>query len=368
MRYCRLLIPLLLATLPLVAGAEPFAAQDALAGRGLELPGRGPRWQAGVHVHVSAARSILRRVVQQQVDAYVQQHPESAGYQDYAGDARAQQVRQLVAKGDLTAIKQALKDNLGQYKPLQPKDVQAIDAIDQDDVRMLDAWFQVQDSSASAMVVATEPYLAWTGDQVRLSARLPVATQSQGGSSTLRSGNLGLDLQTGAATAGLGANLGLSLWLPTASERTATPLRSDLLSSPGLGGRWLGVQPHVAAGWDLGRLECIARADLTLLAPVASPAPAMRYATVGAAMVLDLRHVALAAEADRLIDLGGGAAVDRVWLLGLAARARLGPVRLGLGARLPVAPGDDAAFGGLAGAWARRFADLQVALDLGVAW
>jgi hypothetical protein len=368
----RRILPFLLTLLALAAQAVPFDAQDVLSGRGLDLPGQGPHWQAGVDVHVSAARAVLRRIVQKQVDAYVQQYPQASGYQAYAADPRVQKVRDLVTQGDLPALKTALKSALGQQGTLKAKDVAAIDAISRDDVHMLDAWFQVQDAQASALLVTTEPYLAWSAEHVRLAARLPVALQNVAGSSTMRAGNLGLDAQFGSAMTEQGptsgATLGLTLWLPTASEGTPLFLRSDRLATPGLGGRFVGVQPHATMGIDLGWLEWIVRGDLALLAPVGGGAAATRYATLGSALVLDLGRMALAAEVDRLVDLGGAADLDRVWLAGVRARVKLGPVRVGLGAQMPFAPGDDVAFGGLGGTWAQRLADLRIGMHIGGVW
>lgn len=366
------LLTLLLCTLPFAAHAEPFDAQDVLEGRGLDLPGAGPRWQAGVTVHVSAARAVLRQVVQKQVDAYVRQYPQASGYQAYVADPRVQQVRALVTQGDLPKLKQALKTALAQQGTLKPKDTAAIDAISQDDVHMLDAWFQVQDTQASALQVTTEPYLALRTDHVRLAARLPVATQTVAGVTSVRAGNLGLDAQFGGVVAQQGptsgATLGMTLWLPTASEGSPLSLRSDRLATPGLAGRFVGLQPHAALGVDLGWLEWLVRGDVALLQPVGSTAVTTRFATLGSALVLDTGPFALAAEVDRLLDLGGAPDLDRVWLLGVRARFRLGPARLGLGAQLPISPGDDTAFGGIGGAWAQRLADLRVGLDLGARW
>lgn len=110
------------------------------------------------------------------------------------------------------------------------------------------------------------------------------------------------------------------------------------------------------------------RGELALLAPVGTSSDSVRRATLGAALLFDLGALALAFEADHALDLGPATALDGVWLLGATARAKFGPVRMGTGVRVPFAPGDDKAFGGIGAPWAQRAADLGVVVDIGLGW
>jgi len=354
--------------LPAPALAEPFAGQHVLAGRGLELPNAERQWQVQMHTQVTAARAILRRAVQTQVDTFVRAHPEAADYERYLTDPRAMRALELLDGGDLDAIKRELRTALADNGTLGPDAERVIAGIRPEDVRTLDAWLEIRNSERASVVVSVEPSLAWTSRHVRLAARLPVAWQHVNGNSTFRHGNLGLDARTGMhGSSTVAGSLGLTLWLPTASRGQGEPRRAALLSTAGLGGRWLGVAPHTQVGLDLGWFELIGRGELTLLASAQGGAP-LRQGLLGTAMVLDLPGIALAVEADRLHDLGGAAAADGVWLLGAAVRAQPGKVRLALGARMPIAPDDAEAFAGIGGPWAQPLADLGVTLDIGAAW
>jgi len=330
---------------------RPFEDCDLFTGHSLRQSSKDRKVAAGVNVHVApvpfVARKALKSVVAQTKSVY----PEGEALVSVLEKADAAKVAELANKNDVAGTKAQLRADLHKagVTPTaeQNKAIDNISASNIKDVAAIAAIAKGGGKDDEVMVFGIEPWAEYNFGTYDVTASLPLAGLSSPDGSSFAVGNLTLDGRAGSrrSLGAAGAYLpfaigwtgGLSLYLPTGSSDANKVALSNALALPRYLHEYATVQPYGIFGAEALIFSMMIRLEYTHMQALRGDPKfsTVGYLNWGASLVIRAWFVDVVSELDGLAEAYNAPAMNDIYAT-FGARLNVGPVRLGMGARMPV--------------------------------
>jgi hypothetical protein len=346
------LLALAVLLLPVSAHARrPFEDTDLFTGHAVRQSSKDRKVAVGVNIHTAPVPYVARKALEQVVAQAKDKYPQAGDLVEVLKRADVAKVNDLAQSGNIEAVKTALRDGL-QQAGVTPTAQQsaAIDAINAQNISQVALITQIavgRGSNDEALSLGIEPWAEYNFGTYDLTAALPIAAFRSEGVTDFALGNLQLDLRAGsrrsAGMAGaylplaIGWTAGLSLYAPTGTEAANKVALGNPLALPKYLHQYLTVQPYAIFAAEASILAVMLRMEYSHMAAVRGTPQhsSVGYLNWGASAVLRALVVDIVGELDGLVELYNAPAMNDIY--GTAGlRLNVGPVRLGLGARMPL--------------------------------
>ncbi len=340
----------LLAALPAQA-RRPFENTDLFTGHSIRQSSKDRRLAAGVNLHAAPVPYVARKALTQAVSAAKSVYPDAEAMVSVLEKSDSAKVHALAAAKNVDGTKKQLRDDM-KKAGVTPTAAQtkAIDNISASNIEQVEAISAVAmgQGSDGAFVFGLEPWAEYNFGTWDVTAALPVAGFTSSDGSKFSVGNLNLDVRAGSRKSLIGAGGlylplaigwtgGLSLYLPTGTSDANQVALSNVLVLPKYLHEYMSIQPYGIFGAEALIFSAQLRLEYThMLALRGNPAfDNVGYLNWAASLVTRAWIVDLVAEFDGLKEVYNAPAMNDIFAT-LGGRVGLGPVRLGLGARLPI--------------------------------
>ncbi len=358
----RLALGLVVAGLLVPAAAmarRPFTDADLFTGHAIRQSSKDRKIAAGVNVHTAPVPYVGRKALKGLTGGMSLTYPEAPAMGDVLQLVDAGAVEALAKKGDAAATKAKINADL-KAAGVTPTDAQkkAIDGIDASklgDIEKIAGLVDATDSpNNSALVFGLEPWFEYNFGTYDLTGSVPVGIFVSDDGTEFTLGNLNLDFRAGSrwspGVAGaylpvsIGWTGGVSLYLPTGTEVGNRVALSNPLAFPKYLHEYATIQPYGIFGVEAAFLSLLLRLEYSHMQAVrGSPVyDQVGYLGWGVSAILRVVVFDFVAELDGLKEIYDAPAMNDIYLT-LGGRLNVGPVRLGLGARMPISNHDDAA-------------------------
>lgn len=355
-----LLAAALVCTLAAPAWARrPFTDTDLFTGHSIRQSSKDRKIAAGMNIHTAPVPFIGRKALQGFVGGMSLTYPEASTMGDVLQQVDAGAVEALAKAGNADGAKAKIKADLAAAK-VTPTDAQlkAIDGINSSnlpDVEKIAAFVDATDSpNNTALVFGFEPWFEYNFGSYDLTAALPVGVFVSDDGNDFALGNLGLDFRygsrwsPGAAGAYLPVSIGwtggVNLYLPTGTSAANRVALSNPLAFPKYLHEYATIQPYAIFGVEAAFVSLLLRVEYSHMQALrGSPTfDKVGYLGWGASLIGRIVIFDLVAELDGLKELYDAPAMNDIYLT-LGGRLNVGPVRMGLGARMPITQHDASA-------------------------
>lgn len=340
-------------------GGEPFTRAKPLVGRAVKPPAVRPI-AVGARLRVAPLLAEAKQVMRD----YAALHPSARAVMDLAP---------RISLELLQSVSDELFGSLWLGQPgLTPSQREALESIDFIASREpVEAVTVLAHDGEPLAPFTIEAWATWTGEDVELTALLPLVVLALDTDATAALGNLTLDARVGHLfDPGLALALtwGAELSLPTASARSGAA--AQRLATGRLVPGVVGFTPYVLGALEAGVLTLQVGLSLPLVAPGGSGAPPDTTVAFGyeAAVILTPdASLSVVLEAVGQVTASGPLALDaHVAALGL--EAHFGPVHPSFGLEIPLGSAPLPEVGGSFGALYRRWVDLAVTAGIEARW
>jgi len=325
---------------PAYAG-RPFEDTDLFSGHTLRPSSKDRKLAAGVNLHAAPMPYVARKALNVAADKVSSQYPGAKQLVDVLQHTDAAKIQQLAHSGSADAVRSQINADLKKNGFTPNADQQkAIDSISDSNVAAVADIATIAATPKNALVFGVEPWFEYNFGTYDLTAYLPLAGFQSPDGTELELGNVNFDFRAGSRkgyTAAFGYTGGLSLYLPSGSKRANQVALSNILVMPKYLHEYMTVQPYGIIGGELSILSMMARLEYTHMQAVRDNPlySSVGYLNWGGSAVLHLWIVELVGEFDGLVDLYNAPAMKDM-LVTVGGRLHAGPVRLGLGARMPI--------------------------------
>ena len=332
----------LLAAVPAHAD-RPFQDADLFSGHSLRQSSKDRKIAAGVNMHVAPVRFVARKALDAATDKVAGKYP---GAKDLVAVLKqtndAAKINELATAGKVQEVKDQINADLKANNVSPTAEQQkAIDSIAPDNVAAVADLASVVATPNDGIAFGIEPWFEYNFGTYDLTAYVPLAAfSSPKDGMSLEMGNVNLDFRAGSRlgyTAAIGWTGGLSLYLPTGTEKANQIALSNVLVLPKYLHEYMSIQPYGIFGVQLAILTLMARAEFTHMQAVRDNPlnTSVGYGNWGASAVLRAVFIDFVAELDGLVNLYNAPGMTDI-LATAGARGHLGPVRLGVAARMPI--------------------------------
>lgn len=361
-KVARVALGLVLAGLMVPATAmarRPFTDTDLFTGHAIRQSSKDRKIAAGINVHTAPVAYVGRKALTGLTGGMSLTYPEAPTMGDVLQLVDAGAVEELAKKGDVAATKAKINADL-KAAGISPTDAQkkAIDGIEASklgDIEKIAGLVDATDSpNNSALVFGLEPWFEYNFGTYDLTASVPVGLFVSDDGNEFAFGNVNLDLRAGSrwSPGAAGAYLpisigwtgGVSLYLPTGTEVGNRVALSNPLAFPKYLHEYATIQPYGIFGLEAAFLSVLLRLEYSHMQAVrGKPAyDQVGYLGWGVSTILRIVVFDFVAELDGLKEVYDAPAMNDIYLT-LGGRLNVGPVRMGLGARMPITKHDGAA-------------------------
>lgn len=342
----------LLIALPAQA-RRPFEDSDLFTGHSIRQSSKDRKLAFGMNVHAAPIPFVARKALDSAVNGAKQ-----AGYADAESlvsvlrKSDATKVHELAAAGNVDGVKAQLKSDLKKAGVTPTADqTKAIDGISKDNIDQVSAISLVciggTSGDDSAFVFGLEPWAEYNFGTYDLTGALPLAGIKNSDGTNFAVGNLSLDLRAGsrrsAGAAGIylplaiGWTGGLNLYLPTGSADANKVALSNVLALPKYLHEYATVQPYGIFAAEASIIAFMLRLEFSHMQAMRGNPQYSKvgYLNWGASTVIRAFIFDLVGELDGLVEMYNAPAMNDIYGT-FGGRLNVGPVRLGLGARMPL--------------------------------
>jgi hypothetical protein len=321
---------------------RPFRDVDLFSGHSLRQSSKDRKIAAGVNMHFAPVPFVAAKALSQAADKVSAQYPDATQMVSVLKVANATRVHDLAVAQNVDGTKAQIQADFKSAGVTPTADQQkAIDNISASNIGSLADIAQVAATPSDALAFGIEPWFEYNFGTYDLTAYVPMAAfySSKEGSS-LELGNINLDFRAGSRkgyTAAVGWTGGLSLYLPTGTEKANVLALSNALVLPKYLHEYVSVQPYGIVGGQLSILTLMVRAELTgMFAVRDNPLySTVMYGNWGVSSVIRAVILDLVAEVDGLVNLYNAPGMQDIFATA-GMRFHAGPVRFGAAARLPI--------------------------------
>ena len=330
---------------------RPFEDTDLFTGHSIRQSSKDRKIAAGINIHAAPVPFVARKALKDVVSATKSVYPDGEALLSVLEKSDAGKVNTLAVAKNVDGTKKQLRDDL-KAANVTPTATQtkAIDNISASNIEQVEAITAVAmgQGSDGAFVFGLEPWAEYNAGLWDITAALPVAGFRSADGSSFSIGNLNVDARVGSRKSRIGAGGlylplaigwtgGLSLYLPTGTQEANRVALSNVLVLPKYLHEYLTVQPYGIFGAEALIFAVQLRLEYThMLAVRGNPAfDNVGYLNWAASLVTRAWLVDLVAEFDGLKEAYNAPAMNDIFAT-LGGRLSLGPVRLGMAARMPI--------------------------------
>lgn len=335
---------LALAGVSVVSGAawaeRPFQNVDLFSGHSLRQSSKDRKVAAGVNLHMAPVPFLARKALDTVSDKVTGQYPGAKSLIEVLKSTDAAKVNELARSGAVDETKARILSDL-KTAGVTPTAEQskAIDSINSGNIGSVAEIAEVVATPSSALAFGLEPWFEYNFGTYDLTAYVPMAVFS-GDNGSVEFGNINVDFRAGSRagyTAAIGWTGGVSLYLPTGTEKANLIALSNVLVLPKYLHEYASIQPYGIFGTQISILALMARLEYTHMEAVrGNPFYShVGYLNWGASAVVRAVVVDVVAELDGLVNLYNAPGMADI-LATAGLRFHLGPVRLGMAARMPI--------------------------------
>ncbi len=323
-------------------GPRPFRDVDLFSGHSLRQSSKDRKIAAGVNLHFAPVPFVAAKALNQAAEKVSATYPDATQMVSVLKVANATRVHDLAVAQNVDGTKAQIQADFKAAGVTPTADQQrAIDNINANNIGSLADIAQVAATPSDALAFGIEPWFEYNFGTYDLTAYVPMAAfySSKEGNS-LELGNINLDFRAGSRkgyTAAVGWTGGLSLYLPTGTEKANVLALSNALVLPKYLHEYVSVQPYGIIGGQLSFLTLMLRAEVTgMFAVRDNPLySTVVYANWGVSSVIRAVILDLVAEVDGLVNLYNAPGMQDIFATA-GARFHAGPVRFGAAARMPI--------------------------------
>ncbi len=332
-----------LGLLPSLAQASrPFDDTDLFSGHALRQSSKDRKIAFGINAHAAPIPFVAAKALDKATEQASAKLPGASDMIGVLKNADPQHAKDLADAGNISGLQQYLKDAAAAHHvTLSAAQLKAINGINARNVSSVADIAQVAGQPSNAFAFGLEPWAEYNFGTYDLTAYVPLAGFRSDDGTTMQLGNINLDFRAGSRR-GMGIARyawtgGLSLYLPTGSKDANVLALSNILVLPKYLHEYLTVQPYAIGGFELGILSLMGRLEYTHMQAVRDNPfySSVDYLNWGASGVLHLVILDFVGEIDGLTQVHNAPAMrDILGTVGL--RIHVGPVRMGVGARMPL--------------------------------
>ncbi len=331
-----------LSALPIFADeARPFRDVDLFSGHSLRQSSKDRKVAAGVNLHIAPVPLVAAKALDQVADKVSAQYPDAKNLIAVLKNVNASRVHDLAVAQNVDQTKAQINGDLKSAGVTPTPDQQkAIDNISPGNIQSVADIAQVAATPSNAVAFGLEPWFEYNFGTYDLTAYLPLAAFYSSENSSLELGNLNFDFRAGSRTgytAALGWTGGVSLYLPTGTQKANVLALSNALVLPKYLHEYLSIQPYGIIGGQLSIFTLMLRAEFTHMQAVRDNPlySAVGYGNWGVSTVVRAVILDVVGELDGLVNLYNAPAMQDIFATA-GLRFHAGPVRLGVAARLPI--------------------------------
>ena len=333
---------LMLTTLvPLPAWADrPFENVDLFSGHSLRQSSKDRKVAAGVNLHAAPVPFVARKALDQVADKVSAQYPGAKQLIEVMKSTDAAKVQELAKSGAVDQTKAKILADLkaAGVTPTQAQ-ADAINGINSQNIGSVAEIAEVVATPSSALAFGLEPWFEYNFGTYDVTAYVPMAVFS-GDAGSLEFGNVNVDFRAGSRLgykAAIGWTGGVSVYLPTGTQKANLIALSNVLVLPKYLHEYASIQPYGIFGVQLSILALMARLEFTHMEAVRDNPfySHVGYLNWGASAVLRAVVLDVVGELDGLVNLYNAPGMTDILATG-GLRFHLGPVRLGVAARMPI--------------------------------
>lgn len=325
-----------------VAGPRPFRDVDLFSGHSLRQSSKDRKIAAGINLHFAPVPFVAAKALDAVADKAAAQYPDAKNLIAVLKVANAARVHELAVAQNIDGTKAQLQNDLKSAGVTPTADQQkAIDNINASNIGQVADIAQVAATPSNALAFGIEPWFEYNFGKYDLTAYVPLAAfySSKDGSS-LEMGNINLDFRAGSRkgyTAAVGWTGGVSLYLPTGTEKANLLALSNALVLPKYLHEYISIQPYGIVGGQLSVLTLMLRGEVTgMFAVRDNPLySTVIYGNWGVSSVIRAVIMDFVAEIDGLIDFHNAPGMQDIFATA-GARFHAGPVRFGAAVRVPI--------------------------------
>ena len=340
-RACLLAACVLLCVAAPAYAGRPFDDTDLFSGHTLRQSSKDRKIAVGVNLHAAPMPYVAHKALNVAADSLAGKYPGAKQLVDVLSHTDAAKIQQLAQGGNADAVKSQINADLKKngFKPSADQQ-KAIDSISTSNVAAVADIANIAATPKNALVFGVEPWFEYNFGTYDLTAYLPLAGFQSPDGTELELGNINFDFRAGSRTgytAAFGWTGGMSVYLPSGSKRANQVALSNILVMPKYLHEYMSFQPYGIIGGELSILSVMARLEYTHMQAVKDNPlySTVGYMNWGGSAVLHLWILDLVGEFDGLVDLYNAPAMKDM-LVTVGGRLHAGPVRLGLGARMPI--------------------------------
>lgn len=320
---------------------RPFDDCDLFSGHSLRQSSKDRKIAAGLNLSVAPVPYVAKKALNATAEQVSKQYPDAKQIMTVLQHVDTGKARDLAKTGQVEALKAQLKaESPKNGHTLTADETKAVDAIDSKNISAVADIIDVVGSPGNALVFGLEPWFEYNFGTYDLVAYLPLAGFRSDDGTSFELGNLNLDFRAGSRkgyTAAIGWTGGLSLYLPTGTEKSNQVALSNIIVAPKYLHEYLTIQPYGIFGVELAIVSIMARLEYTHMQamrgnPIFS---SVDYLNWGASTVIHLWVLDLVAELDGLVNVNNAPAMQDI-LATAGLRGVLGAFRGGLAVRMPI--------------------------------
>jgi hypothetical protein len=361
--------------------AGPFKNGDLFVNPAVKHRGKDRGFFAGASFQVAPVKALIQSEVKKRVDAMAGDSAEAEMIKEFVAAADTDQMRDAAASGKLNDFKDMLKEEMKAQGGLTPEQEKAIDAIDENKLRLMADLIEMYNSPPELLTFGLEPYVGYNWKALQISGHVPIAGfyDQETKATAMQLGNLGLDLRFGGSYGepglAFGWSLGVAGYGPTGTEDANAIALSNVQATPRYLHEYVSAAPYLVLGMDFAALEVSVHGSYVYMQavrdiPDGDPefAKTLGYVNAGAAARLNFKVVGVTLELDSIIDIGQNWRLGNLFLATAGVRWYLGPVQLGGAVQVPlVKPDSKETTVSLGGVGAGSMATYNVLLNAQVA-
>lgn len=332
------LLALTLLLAPSAARAEPFAFDDVFLGRYVKQTRETRLIEGGIRFEIAPVTAAAKGSISKIRADY----PEVNPIFDLLGDVDASSL----ANADAADIRAELLSLRG----LSPQERAAIDTLfpvsggGSDTQRAVEAVNKLApflSDGEQAIAFSLSPFLLANFDPIQLTLEFPLSGFSMAEGTDFTTGNLNLDLLFGhhfGDTVSFGLSYGITMYAPTAGERSDALALGNLLGAPRFDHHYLTLAPYIVLGVDFGIVKLQTHLDVVDMLAVRGTTDdavtvLLRY---GFSAMLTVGEIfGFNVELEGAADIKAGGAFESLFLAG-GPRLNLWGFKLAAGVQIPL--------------------------------
>ncbi len=333
---------------------RPFDDTDLFTGHSIRQSSKDRKVAVGVNVHSAPVPYVARKALDKAVSiaSGTGAYPDAKVMLGILEKSDAAAVEKLAKAGNVAGVQNQLRTDL-KKAGVTPTAEQtaAIDNINSSNIGQVETIALVASGAGGdnqAIVVGVEPWAEYNFGTYDLTASLPFAAFRNPDSTDFEVGNLTLDFRAGSRRSLLGAGGeylplaigwtgGVSAYLPTGTSQANRVALSNVLVLPKYLHEYASIQPYAIFAAEAAIFAAMLRLEYTHMQALRDKPlyTSVGYFNWAASLVARVWIVDLVGELDGLVEAYNAPAMNDIYAT-LGGRLSIGPVRLGVGARMPV--------------------------------